>query len=97
GLLFPFPYLLYPIALVMLFFLSMISVYGHRANMISFSGLLAVCLSFGQLSSGIGVLEHAGLLFAGGVFYLLISVAFHFMRPNRYAELQLAECIRLTS
>ena len=97
GILFPYPFLLYPIALVMLFFLSMLSVYGHRANMISFSGLLSVCLSFGQLHGGIGIIEHTGLLLAGGVFYLLISLLFHILRPNRYTELQIAECIRLTS
>jgi hypothetical protein len=33
----------------------------------------------------------------GGLFYLLISVVFFYIRPHRYAELQIAQCIKLTS
>ncbi|NUY81183.1 FUSC family protein [Flavobacterium sp. MAH-1] len=97
NLLHPFPFVLYPITALLLFFLSMISVYGHRANMVSFSGLLAVALAFGHLNSGAQMFAQAGLMLLGGIFYLLVSLAFHFIRPHRYTELQLAECIRLTS
>ncbi|HEX8270159.1 MAG TPA: FUSC family membrane protein [Flavobacterium sp.] len=93
----PYPILLYPLVSIALFSLSMISVYGHRANMISFSALLAICLSFGQLQSHLGILEHSAYMFAGGFFYLLLSLLFHFVRPYRYTELQIAECIRLTA
>ena len=97
SLVFPYPFVFFPVVIGMLFFLSMISVYGHRANMISFSGLLAVCLSTGQLHEGENILLNTAYILGGGLLYLLISVLFHFVRPHRYTELQIAECVRLTS
>lgn len=93
----PFPYILYPVIAAVIFFLSMISVYGHRANMVSFSGLLSIALAFGHIHSGWEMLQHTGLILVGGLFYLVISLLFHFIRPHRYIELQMAECIKLTS
>lgn len=97
NLLYPYPFILYPIAAFALFFLAMISVYGHRANMVSFSGLLAVALAFGHLKTGWEMFAQAGLMLLGGLFYLGVSLTFHFVRPHRYTELQLAACMRLTS
>jgi len=97
NLLHPFPYILYPVVAVAIFFLSMISVYGHRANMVSFSGLLAISLAFGHIQTGSQVFQSSGLMLVGGLFYLLISIAFHFIRPHRYIELQMSECMRLTA
>ena len=42
------------VSIIKAFFLSIISVYGHRATMISFSGLLAMSLAFGHIQE-IGV------------------------------------------
>jgi uncharacterized membrane protein YccC len=75
----------------------MISVYGQRATMTSFSGLLAVSIAFSNLSTGWEMVEHAGLILAGGLFYLSISLIFYYVRPNRYIELQIAECVKLTA
>lgn len=97
NVLHPFPFVLYPVVSVLIFFLSMISVYGHRANMVSFSGLLTVSLAFGHLHTGWEMVENSGLMLIGGLFYLSVSLAFHFIRPHRYIELQMAECIKLTS
>ena len=94
---YPFAYFFYPFLIVLLFFLSIISVYGQRATMVSFSALLSLSLSFAHLNWGWKMIEHAGLLLLGGLFYLLISLIFHFISPNRQIELQLAECMRLTS
>lgn len=93
----PYPIFFYPALAILLFFLSMLSVYGHRANMIAFSGLLSTALAFGHLNNNWGVFTSAGLMFCGGVLYLLVSVIFHFIRPHRYAELQLASSLRQTS
>ncbi|MBC7605880.1 MAG: FUSC family protein [Burkholderiales bacterium] len=92
-----FPYIFYPFLVVLLFFLSMISVYGQRATMVSFSALLAVSLAFAHLNSGVQMLQHAALMLAGGLFYLLVALVFHFLFPYRYLDLQIAECIKLTS
>lgn len=97
NVLHPFPFILYPTIALLLFFLSMISVYGHRANMVSFSGLLSVSLAFGHIHTGWEMLQNSGFMLIGGLFYLLVSLVFHFLQPNRYVELQMADCIKLTS
>ncbi|SCX82544.1 FUSC family protein [Flavobacterium caeni] len=97
NVLHPYPWALYPVVTAAIFFLSMIGIYGHRANMVSFSGLLALALAFGHLQQGWDILIHAGLMFVGGLFYLLVSLCFQFLSPHRYTELQLAECIKLTA
>ena len=94
---YPFPYLFYPLLTVLIFSLSMISVYGQRATMASFSALLALSLAFAHIQTGWAILNYTALLFAGGIFYLLISLLFHYIRPHRYTELQLAQCIELTA
>lgn len=97
NLLVPYPLVLYPLLAFLLFFLSIISVYGQRATMVSFSGLLSVSLAFAHLHTGWEMLQHSLLMLAGGLFYLLVSLAFHYIQPYRYTELQVAECIRLTA
>ncbi|MGK4567605.1 FUSC family membrane protein [Flavobacterium sp. 3HN19-14] len=97
NLIYPFSWLQYPVLGLIVFFLAMISVYGQRATMVSFSGLLSVCLAFAHIHSGIKMLEYSGLMLLGGLFYLLISLLFDILRPYRYVTLQIAECMRLTS
>lgn len=91
------PFLLYPALLLLLFFFSMISVYGHRANMISFVCLITVTLAFSHSYKGWELVEHCVYILTGGLFYLSISLLFYFLRPHRYMELQIADCLRLTS
>jgi hypothetical protein len=74
----------------LLFFLSMISVYGQRATMVSFSALLAISLAFAHLQTGWDRIQYSGLILLG-LFYLIVSLIFFYIRPNRYAELQIAE------
>lgn len=97
NFLYPFPIIFYPFLVAVLFFLSMISVYGQRATMVSFSALLSVSLAFAHLNTGWGMLQHSGLMLLGGLFYLLVALVFHYLMPYRYMELQIAECIKLTS
>lgn len=97
NLLHPILWLFYPIVIVLIFFLSMISVYGQRATMVSFSGLLALALATGHIQTGWDILYHSALVFSGGLIYTFISVTFNYLSPHRYTELQIAECLRLTS
>jgi uncharacterized membrane protein YccC len=92
-----YPVLLYPALFILLFFFSMISVYGHRANMISFVCLIAITLAFSHNYSGRELIGHCGYLFLGGLFYFLVSMLFYFLKPHRYIELQISDCLRLTS
>lgn len=87
----------YPIFIGIIFSLSMIAVYGHRANMLSFTGLLAVCLAFAHNYDEEGVLTHCLMLLLGGLLYTLVSVIFQLIRPRRYAILQTSDCLELTS
>ncbi|WP_016988323.1 FUSC family protein [Flavobacterium sp. ACAM 123] len=97
NLVYPYPWVFYPFLTVLLFFLSMISVYGQRATMVSFSALIAISLAFAHLQTGWDRVQYSGLILLGGLFYLIVSLIFFYIRPNRYAELQIAECIKLTS
>lgn len=97
SLAYPFPWLFYPVFVLLIFFLSMISVYGHRATQVSFSGLLSASLVFSTIHSGAELWLHCGLMLAGGLFYFLVSMVFWFLRPHRYAEMQIYDCIRLTA
>lgn len=97
SLIYPFTWLFYLVLPLLIFFLSMISVYGNRANLVSFSGLLSVSLIFNKIYEGWELFQHCGLILAGGIFYLLVSLTFYYIRPYRYIELQIAECIQLTS
>jgi uncharacterized membrane protein (TIGR01666 family) len=96
NLLHDLPVLFYPFVLLLVFFLSMISVYGQRATMVSFSGLLAIALATGHIHKGFEIWEYCGLILSGGLFYTLISVLFNYFSPHRYTELQVAECLKLT-
>lgn len=97
SILYPYPYIFYPFLAVALFFLSMISVYGQRATMVSFSGLLSIALATGHVQQGISIFINGGYIVGGGLFYLLISLIFYRIRPFRYVELQIAEGLNLTS
>ncbi|ALM48307.1 hypothetical protein AMR72_04975 [Flavobacterium psychrophilum] len=97
NLLHPLPYIFYPAILILVFFLSMISVYGQRATMVSFSALLATALATGHIHTGWEILHYTGYVFAGGMLYTFISVSFNYLSPHRYTELQIAECMKLTA
>lgn len=86
-----------PMLLFMMFGVSYLSVYGFRASLVTFSGLLAVVLSFANISSGIEIWEKAILIGIGGLWYLFISSLWHFIRPQRATEQLLAETMELTA
>ncbi|PJJ07207.1 putative membrane protein (TIGR01666 family) [Flavobacterium sp. 1] len=97
NLIYPFPFIFYLFFPILIFILAMLSVYGQRATFTSFSALLSASLSFAHMHTGLEMIQYSGLILAGGLFYLFISLLFHYIRPYRYAELQVAECIKLTS
>lgn len=93
----PYPIIFYPFLTALLFLASMLTVYGQRATMVSFSALLAISLSFAHIHEGWDILIYAGYTFAGGMFFLLVSLIFHYLQPHRYAEIELAAVIKLTA
>lgn len=97
NIVYPYAWIFYPFLALLIFFLSMLSVYGQRATMVSFSALMSVSLAFAHINTGWAMIQHAVLILIGGVFYLLISLLFHYVKPFRYAELQTITCIQLTA
>lgn len=93
----PFPLIFYPVFTSIIFFAAMISVYGHRANLISFVCLLTVSLSFVRNYEGEEIIKNSFLMFSGGIIYLIISLIFYFFKPKRYIYLEIANCIEQTA
>lgn len=86
-----------PMLLVMMFCIAYLSVYGFRASLVTFAGLLAVVLSFANISSEIEIWQKSILIFGGGIFYMLISIAWYLLKPERASEQQIAETMELTA
>lgn len=79
------------------FFSSLISIYGQRANKFSFALLLGMCLSFINITNTQDVFHNAFFMFIGGLYYMIISIIFYFLFPNRYINLEIANCSSLIS
>lgn len=86
-----------PVFVLFTFHFSMISVYGFRASLISFSGLLAIVLSMAQVASEGGIIIHALWIGAGGIWYLLLSLFLHYLFRRRETDILLAEAFDLTA
>lgn len=79
------------------FAIAYISVFGFRASLISFSGLLALVLSFAHQPGTLNNLEYALLIGLGGLWYLLLATLLYRINPKAQTEEMLAETFLLTS
>lgn len=79
-------WLLIPVLGLLTFAIAFISVYGFRASLISFSGLLALVLSFAHESQELEIYEYALLIGAGGLWYLLLAVIWYRINPKAQTE-----------
>ncbi|PTX43167.1 putative membrane protein (TIGR01666 family) [Christiangramia gaetbulicola] len=86
-----------PMLAIMMFAISYLSVYGFRASLVTFSGLLAVVLSFANISSGIEIWQKSLLIGIGGIWYLLVSISWYLIKPERATEQLIAETMELTA
>lgn len=66
-------WLLLPVLGIAVFLVSYIAVFGFRASLISFTGLLAITLSFTRNYSEESLIQHAFLIALGGFWYLLLT------------------------
>ena len=66
-------WLLIPVLGLVVFIVSYISVFGFRASLISFVGILSIVLSFTKDYSETNLLQHASLIALGGLWYLLLA------------------------
>ncbi len=86
-----------PMLVIMMFSISYLSVYGFRASLVTFSGLLAVVLSFANISSSIEIWQKSLIIGIGGLWYLLVSLLWYFIKPERATEQLLAETMEITA
>ena len=86
-----------PMLGIMMFSISYLSVYGFRASLVTFSGLLAVVLSFANLSSEIEIWQKSLLVGIGGIWYLMVSIGWYLLKPERATEQLIAETMELTA
>ena len=79
------------------FLFSMLGVYGNRATAIGTASLLVMILMMDRPLPPAEVWRYTGLVFMGGLWYLLISLAFFQILPYRAAQQALGECIHAIS
>lgn len=90
-------WLLFPILGGMMFGISFLAIYGFRASLISFSGLLALVLSFSHVGAGMQPYERSLLIGIGGLWYAGLSLLRHFIFPKAPTEYYLSKTLRLTA
>ncbi|MDT0676915.1 FUSC family protein [Autumnicola musiva] len=90
-------FVLIPVLGLLMFSISYLAVYGYRASLITFSGLLAVVLSFTKISTTLEIWQQGLLILGGGLWYLLLSLGWYFINPRRDTDHLLAETMLLTS
>ncbi|MBP8791872.1 MAG: FUSC family protein [Lutibacter sp.] len=90
-------WLLLPVLGLLTFAIAFISVYGFRASLISFSGLMALVLSSAHDSEGLEIYHYALLMGVGGLWYLLLSKVWHRLNPKAETEEFLSETYILTA
>ena len=88
---------LVPVLGGLVFFSAMLAVYGFRASLVSFSGLLAIVLAFAHPATGYDLLVHLALVLVGGVWYLGVTMLAHRLVYRYQNRLILAECMALTA
>ena len=76
------------------FLFSMFTVYGARASSVGNGAVLIMILTMDKPIATNAIIPHALLILGGGIFYLLLSLLLHAIRPYRNAQRALGDCIR---
>lgn len=93
----PYHWMLGLLILIACFIFSMIGVYGNRANAIGVSALLVMVLNIDRHHEGWEVLINAAYIFAGAVWYMLLSLLLYSFRPYKLVQQALGDCILATA
>ncbi len=91
------PWLVLPVLGLLMFGISYLAVFGFRASMIAFSGLLALVLSFAHGPGKLEIYEHSFFIGVGGFWYLLLATIAHRINPTGHTEEVLAETVEATA
>ncbi|TAF44208.1 MAG: FUSC family protein [Sphingobacteriales bacterium] len=94
GLLNSNPYFLGIEIVILSFVFSIFHIYGDRAAAVGTATLLIMIFNTDQVRPYQEVWQHALLVLGGGIWYLMLSLIFVQLRPNRYAQQSLGECVQ---
>lgn len=83
------------VVFIFVFAVSLLSVYGFRASLVTFTGLIAIVLSYANLGE-VAIWLHALHIGLGSLWYIGLSSLFLYLRPNKHTELLLGETAKLT-
>ncbi|MEP6260593.1 MAG: FUSC family membrane protein [Gillisia sp.] len=89
-------WLFVPVLGVIMFGISYLAVFGFRASLISFSGLFAMVLSFANTYEFIEVYERALFIGFGGVWYMMLTMAWYALNPRSQTDQYIAQSLDLT-
>ena len=82
---------------ILTFGLSFLSAFGFRASLVGFSSLLAMTLALVvDKTSSTEIWMHAFYMVLGGLWYILASMTFHKIIPNKDDDQLLSETLKLT-
>jgi uncharacterized membrane protein (TIGR01666 family) len=79
---------------VVTFVFSMFNVYGNRATSVGNAVILMMILTMDTPIDPAVIISHALLILAGGLFYTVVSLLLHTIRPYRIGQRAMADCIR---
>ena len=79
------------------FVFTMFSVFGNRATSIGFAALLIMILQMTKIVPAREVIIQSLLILAGGVWYMVVALAFFRLTPYRPAQRSVGDCIRETA
>ncbi len=89
---------LVPLLAFFCFFHAMIAVYGFRASLVSFSGLIAIIFSMARPATYFETaFQNAGLMLSGGLVYLCVAWISNRLTDKRVKRKLLAESLLLTA
>ncbi len=86
-----------PVLGIVTFSVAYLAIFGFRASLIGFSGLLALVLSFAYEAKEIEVYEHCLWIGVGGLWYLGLIIIWHHLNPRAQTEETLSEIYQLTA
>ncbi|UYW02371.1 FUSC family protein [Flavobacterium agricola] len=87
----------YFIFAVLVFISGIISLYGQRANQLSFTLLMGISLSFIHIADKNQAVANGLYMCIGGLIYLLVTTIFYFIRPSKSIDQTIADSIKNVS
>ncbi|GGB09067.1 FUSC family protein [Puia dinghuensis] len=82
---------------VFCFMFSFMGVYGTRATSIGVNALLVMVLNIDRHRSGLESLITAAYVFAGGVWYTVLSLLLYSFRPYKLVQQAIGDCLQATA